>query len=109
MCKIVNVRVYQPWLGPDLIFNLSKYGKIQKNALSIIHNQTVTTIRERRSRLQDNETNKGRKLAFLDLLLQSESMLFDEEICEEVDTFMFEVRFYKTQINHFQAINLTGS
>lgn len=44
---------------PDLLFNLSKYGAIQREALSVLHGHTKNTIKQRREvlRLKKQQNN----------------------------------------------------
>lgn len=73
--------------------------------MKILHGFTDSVIAKRKSELlnsmqdqadnNDNEFGIKKKTAFLDLLLQSSidsQPLSNEDIREEVDTFMFEVR-----------------
>nr|QST15030.1 CYP4C33-like protein 1 [Diaphanosoma celebensis] len=106
MGDIVQLRQVRPWLQPDLLFQLTSYGAEQKRCLKILHDFTDKVIREKKLEHQqrqkaaseqtaDDDLNlsKKRRLAFLDLLIESSQdglKLNDMDIREEVDTFMFE-------------------
>lgn len=98
------LRMIRPWLFPDIVFNMSRSGREHAACLKILHDFTKKVIKEKRAEIatksehieSDNEdkfyTSKKR-LAFLDLLLeysQGGKVLSDNDIQEEVDTFMFE-------------------
>lgn len=38
--SIINMRIFKAWLQPDLLFNLTSYGKIQKENIDITHQFT---------------------------------------------------------------------
>lgn len=48
MCMVVNTRVFWFLLRSDFIFKLTKYYKIQENALKILHSTTENLIKQRR-------------------------------------------------------------
>ncbi|XP_029850540.2 cytochrome P450 4c3 [Ixodes scapularis] len=97
-------RVMRPWLWPNYVFYMSSFGKKFKDNLAQLHNFTRKVIRERKAELLEQKVIDGltigdqvigqkRRQAFLDLLLShhiQDSSLTEEDIREEVDTFMFE-------------------
>uniref|UniRef100_A0A1B6E6L3 Cytochrome P450 n=1 Tax=Clastoptera arizonana TaxID=38151 RepID=A0A1B6E6L3_9HEMI len=104
MTDIIISRLFSPWLYPDFIFySISSIGKRFAKSLKILHdfsNQVVTdkrwSLKNSKSKpIVEEDTNLGvkKKQAFLNLLLEASDkieMLTNEEVREEVDTFMFE-------------------
>lgn len=98
----------RPWLHSDLVYPLTSYGREMKKCLKILFNFTESVIQDRKLLRREEGTNeqwteqeggiygKKKQLAFLDLLLEHnkksnlEAQLTDEDIRQEVDTFMFE-------------------
>ena len=88
----------------EFLFGLTAMAKRQKIVLKILHDFTDSVIVARREELanklkfeekidDDNDVGSKRKLALLDVLLQSTingQPLSNMDIREEVDTFMFE-------------------
>ncbi|KAI5735236.1 hypothetical protein M8J77_016046 [Diaphorina citri] len=101
---LVLERMMRPWLWPSLIFGLTRDGKRHEENLKILQGFTRQVIEERKAARAaggvregndlDENFGKKKRVAFLDLLLEasesSETPLTDEELREEVDTFMFE-------------------
>lgn len=111
-------RVVCPWYYYDIIYNLSPFGKIQRNLLEILHGFTKEVIRNREitfkssdvENLENEETEedfytmskKKKRLAMLDLLISAKNkgeFIDAQGIEEEVDTFMFEVRTHRTKMS----------
>ncbi|XP_045763947.1 cytochrome P450 4d2-like [Maniola jurtina] len=102
IAKITSLRMQNPFIGEDAIFNFLHYKKAQDEALNVLHSQTRKVIEIRREELKNanitdlkeySDTGMKNKHAFLDLLLLSKvdgKNIDDEHVREEVDTFMFE-------------------
>ncbi|XP_063226079.1 cytochrome P450 4C1-like isoform X2 [Bacillus rossius redtenbacheri] len=101
----LTYRFLRPWLHFDFIYMKTQRGRKFRNYLKVLHNFTRKIIEERKSyiatnaaafkenSMSDSKIGTKKRIAFLDLLLQSsmsDNHLTDEEIREEVDTFMFE-------------------
>lgn len=98
----------RPWLRFPPFLKLSSFSKELKKALHILHDFSTSIINERSRFLKETEgpsSEKRSKAALLDLLLMAKnnrSADIDEEgIKEEVDTFMFEVRYNRKLVDPF--------
>src|ERR1700743_1131261 len=106
MYHILVARMTRPWLRPDLIWNMTSYGRKEKKYLKILHGFTEKVIQEKRQSRQSSkiikavepevEVVEGKKCrkAFMDYLLDfcdNGHELSNIEIRNEVDTFMAAV------------------
>ena len=119
---IVFKRQISPWLWPDWLFCLTPSGVRFRSLLATLHGFTERVIKEKQEEHRvkkdvlmgnNNDDNLGikKKLAFLDLLIdvsEDGKVLTDEDIREEVDTFMFEgmenFNFVKFQTQYLTPI-----
>ncbi|GFQ68458.1 cytochrome P450 4C1 [Trichonephila clavata] len=98
-----NQRTVRPWLWLDCLFSLSSTGRGYDKDLHILHSFTEKVIREkkeerknkplRKEEAAEDDFKSKKRLALMDLLLDlhlNEQQLTENDIREEVDTFMFE-------------------
>lgn len=106
MCRIVIERSTSIIKSNDFLYSFSKDSKKEHEAIKILHDYTKSVIRKRKeelikknSEVADDSGGTRKRLTLLDLLLtinvRDSRLITEEEIREEVDTFMFAVSFYK--------------
>uniref|UniRef100_A0A1Y1M2Y2 Cytochrome P450 n=1 Tax=Photinus pyralis TaxID=7054 RepID=A0A1Y1M2Y2_PHOPY len=95
-------RIRRPWLAYNVIFNMTEKKKEQTSLLNILHSFSKSVIEDRKQHFKevvqnedehDDQFHQKKRVAMLDLLLSvrnSGAQISDEEIREEVDTFIFE-------------------
>lgn len=104
--NIIFLRTFDGLKRFDVFYRLTSMFRQEKKALKILHDFTLSVIASRKKELlskgakpaksvSDDGFGIKKKTAFLDMLLESTiegDALSDEDIREEVDTFMFEVK-----------------
>lgn len=121
MSMIISIRLFNIFLRNNFIYKLSKYGRRQTELLKILHGFADSVIVARREELStksktdvnkneiENDIGMKRKLALLDVLLQSSvegKPLTNLDIREEVDTFIFGGHDTTTNAVSFCLYNL---
>lgn len=100
---MLYTRIARPWLYSDIVYNLTKYGKLERGYLKILHQFTTDVIKERDRTFnvsdlenleqedEEWEVYSKKRLAMLDLLLLAKRSgeIDDDGIREEVNTFLF--------------------
>ncbi|XP_037782766.1 uncharacterized protein LOC119579100 [Penaeus monodon] len=103
LSSLIQFRQFRPWLHPDFVFHLTSHGRKHDACLKVIHDLAKQTISMRRKarrakglgaqkKAQVDEIGQKTRQAFLDLLLEyseKDPTITNEDILEEVNTFMF--------------------
>ncbi|XP_063312632.1 ultra-long-chain fatty acid omega-hydroxylase-like [Pelobates fuscus] len=100
LSALVAHRYQYPPHHIDFIYHLSSNGQRFRQACNIVHGFTAGVVQQRKEALQDKgvagwiRSKQGKTKDFIDILLLSQdedgSQLSDQEMRDEVDTFMFE-------------------
>ncbi|XP_048402526.1 cytochrome P450 4V2-like [Stegostoma tigrinum] len=107
MSDLIHRRQKMPWFWPDFMFNTFGDGKEHDETLKILHAFTEKVIVERSCKmetsgecsssnmdLESESQSKKKRKTFLDLILsavdEDGKKLSQQDVREEVDTFMFE-------------------
>lgn len=105
MCRIVMIRSWSIIKHNDFLYRFTKDYDREQNALKCLHDFSNTVIKNKRNELlmnNDHSKNENlinefgikRRKVFLDLLLEfsqkEKDPLTEQELREEVDTFVFE-------------------
>ncbi|XP_046569379.1 cytochrome P450 4V2-like [Haliotis rubra] len=107
MSTILLKRMRSPWYWPSVLFNAFGSGSEHDRCLGILHRFTQKVISEKRQEFcsrketgavgtegkEEEVVGRKKRLAFMDMLLHMSNdgvTLSDDDIREEVDTFMFE-------------------
>jgi len=98
--ELVFNRLNSPWLYNNWFYSKTSSGIEWNKNLAIMKGFTKKVIQERREEIRlsenenyENDTGIKKRMAFLDLLISSSkdgTVLSDQDIQDEVDTFMFE-------------------
>ncbi|EFP12757.1 CRE-CYP-37B1 protein [Caenorhabditis remanei] len=113
LSEIAFLWIIYPWLKLKPLWYLTGYGSEYDRHLKVVTDFTKNVIEEKWEEYQQfqlgTEKKDKRSMAFLDLLLQlrSEGLMNEEDIREEVDTFMFEGEFSSNQ-RYYQGLVLSG-
>lgn len=97
LASIMQMRFTNVWVSSDSIFKLTKAGKEHDHSIQVIQKFVAKVIAERKAEWKikrDDNFNDStkKKRALLDLLLEMShngTVLSDEDIREEVNTFMY--------------------
>ncbi|XP_037040611.1 cytochrome P450 4C1-like [Bradysia coprophila] len=94
--ELIMRRLLRLWLHPNFIYKWSSDYRRFDDCLKKLHGYTRDVIEKRKAARTGNIHNfkKNNRLVFLDLLLEeheaSDGNITIQDICDEVDTFMFE-------------------
>ncbi|XP_046642004.1 cytochrome P450 4C1-like [Daphnia pulicaria] len=99
--QVIVQQFQQPWLEIPWIFSVSALGREHNRLLKILHGFTEDVIHKRREALNKKgnkktgeiETGMRNRLPLLDLLIKTSDdgkVLSNQDIRNEIDTFMFE-------------------
>ncbi|XP_022256706.1 cytochrome P450 4V2-like, partial [Limulus polyphemus] len=101
VCALFMARIMRPWLWPDFFFNNSSLGSIYKENINKVIGYSREVIKIRKDRLLketkgvdsiSKEDYQNKRETFLEILLRlhmHNNSLSEEDVREEVDTFMF--------------------
>lgn len=110
LADIIHRRSYDFILRYDIFFKFTQTYRRQQTLIKALHDFTDKVIVARREKLldgsvtvenEDESFGGKKKMALLDILLKSTidgKFLTNEDIREEIDTFMFEVMLKTAQI-----------
>lgn len=103
LLKILVDRIFSPILSNGFLYLFSETYRKEKHCLKVVHEYTRTIINKRKAEFYSDSKNyeqsvdsfgRKKRRAFLDLLLEyatRDSSFTEDDITQEVDTFMFEV------------------
>lgn len=102
MCRILAERAFSPIEQYDWLYLFTENYRTERKSLKILHSYTESVIKRRKEEYKkkvivgENSEKKSKKVkAFLDMLLEAnmeKKVMSDNDIRQEVDTFMFEAR-----------------